>query len=194
MGARENRVHPITNRSTRHVAETLRLPQDRAHHEHRPFNSSPTCSGRSPKPENTPCGTRTDRIESPPAWAKAHPTPHVQAAPTNSRGLSSLSRNHTGVKPLTVDEARLLPRLRASVQLEVYKQHKHHAWVLQQSLPENPQPLRPRHSHSKPGDPLQLRGIPAIGRSVAGEIRETQPEKETVRRVTQRENVNSRAA
>jgi hypothetical protein len=32
------------------------------------------------------------------------------------------------------------------------------------------------------GDPARLRGLPAIGRSVSGAIRETDPERETVRR------------
>jgi len=46
------------------------------------------------------------------------------------------------------------------------------------------EPLPERHVRSKlPGDPLALRGIPAIGRSVSGCIRHTNPEAEAMRRV-----------
>jgi hypothetical protein len=35
-----------------------------------------------------------------------------------------------------------------------------------------------------PGDPVALRGVPAIGKGIRGEIRHTQPEREVVERLS----------
>lgn len=93
---------------------------------------------------------------------------------------------------LSADEARLLPRLRGGA-VDRVRLQRVQAAVLLERLDRDPDAALPlRHSLTKPGDPLALRGIPAIGRSVSGAIGQTQPEQETVRRITQRERLRER--
>lgn len=54
--------------------------------------------------------------------------------------------------------------------------------VLLDALADQPDAKVPlRHELTKPGDPLALRGIPAIGRGVGGAVAGTQPEREALR-------------
>lgn len=80
---------------------------------------------------------------------------------------------------LTIDEARILPRLRPSSGiLEQHRMRREQATVLIENVAE----YKPKNALTKPGDPRQLRGIPAIGRSVTGAIPGTDP-----RTITNRE-------
>jgi hypothetical protein len=79
--------------------------------------------------------------------------------------------------PSSVDEARLLPRFRErSPILDRRSMLRAQAAVLRDAVeatPEKPEPIR--RELTKPGDPQRLRGIPAIGPSVAGAIPGTNP-------------------
>lgn len=81
--------------------------------------------------------------------------------------------------PTSLDEARLLPRVRVpSELLERRRLERRQAAALDAAIAAEPEgkPLPLRYELTKPGDPRQLRGIPAIGRGVGGAIRGTQPE------------------
>ncbi len=61
--------------------------------------------------------------------------------------------------------------------LERHAQERHHAIELKRALDGQPDvDIRERKITHDPSDSLTLRGIPAVGRGVAGVIRGTQPE------------------
>lgn len=73
-------------------------------------------------------------------------------------------------------EARLLPRYRPVGVLEQRARSRVQAVVLLDELARDPDGKLPlREALTKPGDPDALRGIPAIGLSVRGVIRGTDP-------------------
>ena len=93
---------------------------------------------------------------------------------------------------VSIDEARLLPRLRPSGQfLQQSRLHRAQAQLLANTVDVEDSPNL-RHELTKPGDAEALRGIPAIGRSVSGVIAQTHPEQETIRRISQRERLRER--
>jgi hypothetical protein len=63
--------------------------------------------------------------------------------------------------------------------LQAHQHHQQHAETLTQAVVDNTLDLRERTITYDPSDSLTLRGIPAIGRGVAGHIRNTQPEQAT---------------
>lgn len=77
---------------------------------------------------------------------------------------------------LTVDEARLMPRFRAVFDRIELRQHQ--ATVLSdeisRALGDGNQATPPRKTPAG-GDPMALRGIPAIGRGASGAITGTRP-------------------
>jgi len=98
---------------------------------------------------------------------------------------------HQSNRP-SLDEARLLPRLRPDGAFVQQSRRLHaQAQVLADTVEDtDTRPLR--HELTKPGDPLALRGIPAIGRSVSGAIPDTNPEQETIRRLTRADRIRER--
>lgn len=68
------------------------------------------------------------------------------------------------------------------------------AAALLDSLATNDEPMPLRHELTKPGDADQLRGIPAIGRSVAGAIPGSNPESETIARMMRTEKLQQATA
>ena len=65
--------------------------------------------------------------------------------------------------------------------LQEHQHHRDHATALASTVVENSLDLRDRVIVCDPADSLTLRGIPAIGRGVAGAVRFTQPEVEACR-------------
>ncbi len=59
--------------------------------------------------------------------------------------------------------------------LERHTEHRHHIAALTQVIANTKHDIRERRPHVDPADTLTLRGIPAIGRGVAGAIRGTNP-------------------
>jgi hypothetical protein len=59
--------------------------------------------------------------------------------------------------------------------LQQHQHHREHATALTQTIVDNSLDLRNRVIVCDPSDSLTLRGIPAIGRGVAGAIRGTDP-------------------
>lgn len=99
--------------------------------------------------------------------------------PPYAIAVSANKRNNSQ----SADDARLLPRYRERGDLleQRRRERQQAAVLLDTPAPELPAaPLR--HLLTKPGDPRQLRGIPAIGRSVTGAIPGTDPERTTIRR------------
>jgi hypothetical protein len=76
---------------------------------------------------------------------------------------------------ITVDEARLLPRFRAVFD-RVHMNHSQAEALTAEVTRANSQgiPVRPPKTPAG-GDPMSLRGIPAIGRGVGGAITGTRP-------------------
>lgn len=93
------------------------------------------------------------------------------------------------------DMSHLLPRFRTANPLaDRAHMERRQAQVLTEALDADPSRKMPlRFELTKPGDPLALRGVPLVG-AAAGAISHTQPENETVRRISQRERINERAA
>jgi len=60
--------------------------------------------------------------------------------------------------------------------LQAHQHHRAHADTLASTVIDNTLDLRDRIIICDPSDNLTLRGIPAIGRGVAGHIHGTQPE------------------
>jgi len=94
------------------------------------------------------------------------------------------------------DDARLLPRHRANDTpvLERRRLERAQAAAVLDSLATSDEPLPLRHELTKPGDADQLRGIPAIGRSVAGATPGSNPESETIKRLMRAANLHERTA
>jgi len=59
--------------------------------------------------------------------------------------------------------------------LDTHREHHQHAAILEQAITHQGADLRTRVTYQDPADTLTLRGIPAIGRGVAGCIRGTNP-------------------
>jgi uncharacterized protein YdhG (YjbR/CyaY superfamily) len=57
-----------------------------------------------------------------------------------------------------------------------HAEQRHHAQELTNTITGTDTNIRKRIQYVDPADTLTLRGIPAIGRGVAGHIRHTQPE------------------
>lgn len=76
---------------------------------------------------------------------------------------------------LAVDEARLMPHLRANASplLERHRMERSQAAALDAVLAEGVAGSRPRGAAKM--EPAELRGIPAIGRGVTGAIKGTAP-------------------
>lgn len=120
--------------------------------------------------------------------AASQPTPH--AAP-HVPLHSATRKSHRGAG----DDARLLPRHRADTpSLEKRRLERAQAAVVLEALATNDEPLPLRHELTKPGDADQLRGIPAIGRSVAGAIPGSNPETETIARMMRAARLTERTA
>lgn len=92
------------------------------------------------------------------------------------------------------DDARLLPRHRDQPSLERRRLERAQAQAVLESLTTSDEPLPLRHELTKPGDADALRGIPAIGRSVAGAIPGSNPEQETIKRLMRADSVRQRTA
>jgi hypothetical protein len=60
--------------------------------------------------------------------------------------------------------------------LQAHQHQRQHATALERTVVDNTLDLRERVITYDPSDSLTLRGIPAIGRGVAGVITGTQPE------------------
>lgn len=81
--------------------------------------------------------------------------------------------------PQNLDSARLRPHLRGQGDaLEEYRRRRDQARVLDDAVQAEPEgkPLPLKQAITKPGDPMKLRGIPAIGRGVGGVVPGTSPE------------------
>lgn len=112
--------------------------------------------------------------------------------PNKWRKVAGVFRRNAGRTPhvspklvnhISVDEARLRPHLRDNTRSTRHLQHHHHSVEHAER--------RQGHRTTYPtgpagGDPIQLRGIPAIGRTVTGVIPHTQPEQETIHRSQRR--------
>lgn len=68
------------------------------------------------------------------------------------------------------------------------------AAVVLDSLTTSDEPLPLKHELTKPGDADALRGIPAIGRNVAGAIPGSNPETETIARIMRADRLRQRTA
>jgi hypothetical protein len=64
--------------------------------------------------------------------------------------------------------------------LQAHQHQREHATALTRTIIDNSLDLRDRIIVCDPSDSLTLRGIPAIGRGVAGAIRNTNPEARTM--------------
>jgi hypothetical protein len=91
-------------------------------------------------------------------------------------------------KPLadSVDDARLRPHLRDRARLEERTRLHHQQAAIfrtqhNAALAEGRDTTSPRSVATAAGDSRKLRGIPAIGRSVAGHINGTHPEQQATR-------------
>lgn len=80
----------------------------------------------------------------------------------------------------SVDEARLLPHLRAKAPERQFRYIAPDAELTQTVQ------LSPRFAKKLPGDPQALRGIPVVARGVKGAAPGTDPEGETVKRSERR--------
>lgn len=86
---------------------------------------------------------------------------------------------------LSLDDARLLPRMRSPLLRAHHEKQAQYA-AIDEADPKGQAKIGPKHILTKGGDPLMLRGIPAIGRNVSGEMAQTHPAKEFERRDMQR--------
>jgi hypothetical protein len=114
-------------------------------------------------------------------------------APESSSPLTlELSLQTVRRLPMDVREARLLPRYRPgqSTVLESRRRDREQAKVLLDRLADDPDgTISLRYEQTKGGDPIELRGLPAIGPSVAGVIPGTNPESVAIARVTRAERI-----
>lgn len=108
--------------------------------------------------------------------------------PNKWRKVAGVFRRNAGRTPnvspklvnhITVDEARLRPHLRDNTRST--RQLQHHRASVEHAVRQQGHHIGPAG-----GDPIQLRGIPAIGRTVTGVIPHTQPEQETIHRSQRR--------
>jgi hypothetical protein len=85
------------------------------------------------------------------------------------------SRDDARLLPHLRDRARLSPRLELErTQRRILREERARAHT------EGRDTTMPTRIGAAGGDPVQLRGIPAIGRTVGGAIRQTQPEQAVV--------------
>jgi hypothetical protein len=90
------------------------------------------------------------------------------------------------------NDARLLPRYRPVGVVELRARARSQASVLLGAMARDEHATLPvRHAHSAVGGE-ELRGIPAIGRSVQGVIRGTDPAGEAERRISRLESIRER--
>lgn len=87
-------------------------------------------------------------------------------------------------RAVDIDEARLRPHLRAQKPVLIIQPDNGTRHI--QTLQLGAQP-RARTNDGLMVDPLELRGIPVVGRGVGGVSPNTQPEAETVRRISRQE-------
>lgn len=96
-------------------------------------------------------------------------------------GAIASSRSHN---PRSLDEARLLPRYRKQQPQLIISPDNGVNHI--QTFAGTGQP-RARTNDGVMVDPRDLRGVPIVGHSVAGVSPGTQPETETIRRITRQE-------
>lgn len=97
--------------------------------------------------------------------------------PTPPHHALAISPTNRDTRP-DADEARLLPRYRGNQSsfLERRRLQREQAAALLHAVATDPDtPLPLRDILTKPGDPRQLRGIPAIGRGVTGALYDEDP-------------------
>lgn len=86
----------------------------------------------------------------------------------------------TKENPRNLDEARLLPHLRADASRPAFR------FTAPDHDPVQTLVLSPKFAAKLPGDPFALRGVPVVARGVKGASPGTDPEGESVRRSERR--------